>query len=177
MASNQKKLDIATIVIIIISIILILSGFFLLNKNYAKKNNQNIGPVSQSSISLSNLEKSSSSSSTKSSVILSSSSQVSESSSSSSSSISSSTASSISSREKSKLKTSEAIIKVIAIDNSKYEVEVIDTGYENGKTWKIGSKIKIGVIDFKAQIDKEYKLSGISETNNSYSFDLITENK
>jgi hypothetical protein len=183
MASNQKKLDLASIVIIVVSILLILSGFFLLNKNYSK---QSLQPTTKSSSS-SSLSISSSTSTKSISTSTISSSSVSESfsvSSSSSSSSSSSTSlssmsssSSLSSREKSKLSSSEAVVKVVSIDGSRYEIEVLDTGYENGKLWKVGEKLKVNIQEFDAQIGKEYKLTGISEKGNYTSFDLITDNK
>jgi hypothetical protein len=64
---------------------------------------------------------------------------------------------------------------MVGIQGSKYEIEVLDTGYENGKLWKIGSKFTVNIVDFSASVGKEYKLTGISENGNNTSFELIAE--
>jgi hypothetical protein len=174
--SNQKKLDFASIIIIVVSILLILSGLFLLNKGNKQVNEANITSSSSSSLIK---EKSSETISSISQTISSSSSSemFSSSSSSNTSSQSSSSLSSSSEKSKSKLSITEAIVKIISISGSQYDVEVIDTGYEEGKLWKKDSKFKIFLSDFSASVGSEYKLSGISESGNSTRFNLIEEIK
>jgi hypothetical protein len=177
--SNQKKLNFASIVIILVSILLILTGLFLLNKSGVKSNETVITTSSISAISTREASRVSESSiSTISSVNDSlSSSSASTISSISTSSATSSTSSSSSQKKDSKLSSSEAVVKVIAITNSQYEIEVLDTGYVDGKVWKVGNKFKISLSNFSADKDKEYKLSGLVENGNSSRFDLIEENK
>jgi hypothetical protein len=180
--SNQKKLDIATLIIILISITLILAGFYLLNKSYTK-NNKDFATNSQSSSfttfnsTTKENPKSESSLQSFSSMVSNISSTVSVISSTSSSQESSTQSSASSVMSKSKLSETEAVIKIESNQYGNYIAEVLDTGYVNGKLWKTGSKLKISLTDFVAQVGKEYKLTGISEKGNYTNFDLIQDNK
>jgi hypothetical protein len=178
---NEKQFDFATIAVIVVSILLILGGFYLLNQSFTKKQDP-------SKVSISNISSNSYSSlSSSQSIAISSSTNLSSSSakptsSESSSSISSnssnsdSSPSSISSKI-STLSESEATVKVIDSSNgSNYIIEVIDTGFKDGKFWKVGKQFKINSTILLKQ-DKEYRLSGISEANNSTTIGLIQEKK
>lgn len=184
MTPNQKKLDLASIIIIGVSVLLILAGFYLLNRNYSKQGTQNTVVISSSSSVLASSSKAVSSP-TVSSISVSSSSLVENSSSvsvvssaiASSSAVNSSSSNSSNIAVKSELNASTAIVKIAGIEGSKYEIEVLDTGFQNGNLWKVGNKFKVNIIDFQAKVGSEYKLTGIGEKGNSSSFELITENK
>ncbi len=184
MTSNQKKLDFATIVIIAVSVILILSGIFLLNKDHSKQSSQitinsiQASPQKSSIIYSQIINSSSTIASLQSKSSNSSSSAILESSSTTTSNIVlSSISSTLSSKVNSKLLESDAVVKVNAIAGTKYTIEVLDTGYIEGKFWRIGNKFEISLVNFEASIGKEYKLSGVTEKGNSTSFELISNNK
>jgi hypothetical protein len=183
---NEKQFDFATIAVIIVSIVLILGGFYLLNQSFTKKQDPNkvailnVSSVSSSTPSSSSISSSSSSSSTtpssseKSSISIESSSSKSSSSVISSSSVESSSASSES--KPSTMSESEALVKVLESAGSSYKIEVIDTGFKDGKFWKVGKQMKINST-IPLKVDQEYKLSGIQETANNTTIGLIQEKK
>jgi multidrug efflux pump subunit AcrB len=190
---NEKQFDFATIAVILVSIALILCGFYLLNQSFTKKQDPKLASISNSAKSSSSqssstdtnaaiaaltnqiasqstsTQSSSASSETKSSEV-SSSSAPSSSSQSSASSVSSATESS----KKSDLGQSEAIVKVLAQEGGLYKIEVLDTGYQNGRLWKTGKQFRISSTK-PMTVNKEYSLTGISEQNGSTSITLIKE--
>jgi cytoskeletal protein RodZ len=186
---NEKKFDFATIAVIIVSIGLILGGFYLLNQSFTgkQKPSQTTPSTSKSTESI-NSSKSSSSSVASSSLVLSSASIVSssvisssaissssQSSSSSSSSSSTSTTSSVTLNTSSTNLTSEqALIKVISIEGSQYQIETVETGYKDGRLWKVGKQLKITSTK-PLSADRQYLVSDISEGANSVQFGSIVE--
>ncbi len=175
---NEKQFDFATIAVILVSIGLILGGFFLLNQSFTKKQDPNkVAYLNTSSISSAVPSSSSSVASSSYSQIASSS--IESSSTKSASLVSSSSNSSVDSSSDSKPSTmleSEAVVKVLESTGSSYKIEVIDTGFKGGKFWKVGKQIKINST-IPLKIDQEYKLSGIKESINNTTIGLIQEKK
>jgi hypothetical protein len=186
---KEKQFDFATIAVIIVSVGLILGGFYLLNQSFTGKQKpiQTTSSTSKSSESIATSSKdtqSSSSVSSSSQSVLSSvqSSLVSSSSSSQSSSSTSklsSSASSISSTSTESatpttLTSEQALIKVISIEGSQYQIETVETGYKDGRLWKVGKQLKITSTK-PLSADKKYLVSDISEGANSVQFGSIVE--
>ena len=183
--SNEKQFDFATIAVIIVSIALILGGFYLLNQSFTKKSDTSKSSFSVSnivssvsSVAPSTVVSSSSAKSVESSISSLSSSSSSVSVSSVSSSLSSSadsTSSSISTNSKvSTMSATEALVKVVETLDNGYRIEVIDTGYKDGKFWKIAKQFKISAT-IKLNKDKQYLLTGIKENDTGTTIGLIKE--
>lgn len=184
---NEKQFDFATIAVIIVSIILILCGFYLLNQSFTKKQepskltyNVSSSSVSSSSNNINDIIQSlnnqniSSNESTISSSFSSFEGVVESSEKSSSSSDISSSSTISSTTQPSELKSTEAVVKVVAIEGPLYKIEVLDTGYTNGKLWTVGKQFRISSTK-NMELDKEYILSGISEENGESTIALIKE--
>lgn len=178
--NTKKKFDLTTSFVILVSVGLILFGMYFLNQSFTKK--------SIPKISSSNSSKTESSSQSESSKLVSSSSQSSESKTSSFSSnggtssaatssvvVSSATSNSSSSKNTSPLSKSEAKIKVIeALGGGNYEVQVVESGLEKSVFWVKDKKIKIN-NSTNLKKDTEYRVSDITESATSFSYDSILE--
>jgi hypothetical protein len=199
MKNKQKtKIDFVNILVILVSLGLIIGGFYLIDQKNSKPSSLTKNSKSSSSTGITStdiFQKSSESSSI--ADILSSSSSSSEASLSSQVPSSSSSSQPISSvatapiiepkpaianppiRESdspaSNLGRSQALVRVNRVTDSGYLVEVLDTGYIGGKYWKTGSKINIDASIPLTQ-SETYNFSGISEVGDSVKFDLITAN-
>jgi hypothetical protein len=77
---------------------------------------------------------------------------------------------------KSTLKETEAVFKIVSSSGSKYTVEITDTGYINGKYWKIGEQFKITSTLDLSDI-KKYEVFDITEVGDVVEFGLIKEVK
>ncbi len=76
----------------------------------------------------------------------------------------------------SNLQNSQALVKVNTIKESGgYLIEVLDTGYINGRYWKKGAKLNIDTT-VPLSLGSQYNISGISETSETVDFGLITRN-
>ena len=72
------------------------------------------------------------------------------------------------------MSANEALIKVVETLDNGYRIEVIDTGYKDGKFWKIAKQFKISAT-IKLNKDKQYQLSGITENDTGTTIGLIKE--
>lgn len=89
-----------------------------------------------------------------------------------SNSIGSTNSSIINTSNKSNLSKSEAIFKVIESKDNKYTIQILDTGYENGKYWKLESSFKI-TSNIALSPNQEYTVTNITESGNSVEFGSI----
>jgi hypothetical protein len=169
--NTKKKFDLTTSFVVLVSIGLILFGMYFLNQSFTKKPSTKLGSNSSSKLDSSSKKESSSSTSSFS--------QLNESSisskSTSSKSESSITQSSDSSKNTSPLSKSEAKIKVLeSLGAGNYEVQIVETGLEKSTFWIKDKKLKINNSSTLKK-DIEYRVSDITETPTSFSYDSILE--
>ena len=72
------------------------------------------------------------------------------------------------------MSATEALVKVVETLDNGYRIEVIDTGYKDGKFWKIAKQFKISAT-IKLNKDKQYLLTGIKENDTGTTIGLIKE--
>jgi hypothetical protein len=178
--NTKKKFDLTTSFVILVSVGLILFGIYFLNQSFTKKSTPKIGSSNSSkaeTTSQSEISKVTSVASSESKASSPEKSESFESSSSSNKSSSSQSSSSFSSSSKntSSLSNTEAkIIVVESLGGGSYEVQVVDSGLEKPVFWIKDKKIKIN-NSTNLKKDTEYRVSEITETATSFSYDSILE--
>jgi hypothetical protein len=174
--NTKKKFDLTTFFVVLVSIGLILFGMYFLNQSFTKKSNPKVDSSNSSKISSSiksDISSIASSSAQSSESNVSSIEKLSESS--SSISKSSITESSTSSKNNTPLTKSEAKIKVLeSLGGGSYEVQVLESGLEKPIFWIKDKKLKINNTNGLKK-DTEYRVSDITETLASFSYDSILE--
>jgi hypothetical protein len=176
--NTKKKFDFTTFIVILVSFGLILFGIYLLNKSFTKKTtlatNSNSSSRAKSNTTI---NYSSSIVTTQPSEYSTATSEksISSKSSSNTSTISQNSLSSSSNKIALPLSKSEAKIKVLeTFGGGSYEIEILETGLEKPIFWVKDKKLRIN-NSTQLNLGTEYRVSDITESSGSFSYDSILE--